>query len=218
MHWGWYWKVKKKHIAKPLCSWASFVEIDSFKMFKNKECVRLVKESVDRVSFTIPKYSLTATLQDDDSLSVTFQGGSYTIPVEQKPCHYGGFYYFFHCPACKARMRKLYCIQGRYLCRKCAHLGYSTQRLSPYWRCIYMGAKVKAKLENHAGSLEQKPPWMKEHTFQKLRRKYIRYDVRAYAAAKRDVLEWYGVILEDYLPNFDMFDAYVESEETKSIL
>lgn len=31
-HWGWYWKVKKKHIPKTLCS--KLTAIDSFKLFK----------------------------------------------------------------------------------------------------------------------------------------------------------------------------------------
>ena len=33
-HWGWYWNVKKKHIAKKLCS--NLRSIDSFKIQKPK--------------------------------------------------------------------------------------------------------------------------------------------------------------------------------------
>ncbi len=46
-HWGWYWRVKKNHVPKELCSWSKFCEIDSFAMFKRQDLVRLVKESKD---------------------------------------------------------------------------------------------------------------------------------------------------------------------------
>ncbi len=166
------WTVRKRRNPKSLCSWACFEEIDSFAMFKNKELVRLVKESKDRVCLIIFKNSLVATLQDDDSLRVCFSGGSYTISVEKRPCHYGGHYYFFHCPACNARMRKLYCIDGVYLCRKCAHLGYFSQRLGPVERHLMASKKIEECLKYRAGSLEQKPVWMKWYTFQRIKAKH----------------------------------------------
>lgn len=77
MHWGWYWHTKKQHKPKALCS--QFTEINSFDLFKNQECYELVKASQDRISFEIPRYKLTAKLMDDDSLSVTYNAGSYVI-------------------------------------------------------------------------------------------------------------------------------------------
>ena len=37
-HWGWYWKVKKKHVKRVLCS--TLPRIDSFALYKGgaKEC------------------------------------------------------------------------------------------------------------------------------------------------------------------------------------
>ena len=191
-HWGWYWKVKRNHKPKALCSYASLLEIDSFKLFKNTEFIRFIKESIDRICLIIPKYNLFASLQDDNNLRVQFGGGSYVIPVEKKSCNYGGFYHFFRCPSCNMRMRKLYCIKGIYLCRKCAHLGYYSQRLRPPDRCIYMQMKVKEKLENHTGSLEQKPPWMKGQTFQKLRRKYVKYDEKHLQEVNKELFRRFG--------------------------
>jgi hypothetical protein len=124
-HWGWYWKVKRQYTPKGLCQQSSLAEINSFDMFKNKELVCLVRESSDQIALKIPHFDLTAVLMPDDSLSVTYDGGAYLIPVEKKSCNYGGFCHFFHCPQCNARMRKLYCSDGRYLCRKCLKLGYS---------------------------------------------------------------------------------------------
>lgn len=177
-HWSWYWKIKKNHIPKALCSWSKFCEIDSFNMFKRWELARLVKESKDRTCFTIPEYNLVAILQDNDSIVVNFGNGSYTIVTEKKACNFGGYYYFFCCPQCNSRMRKLYCLEGKYLCRKCANLGYYSQRLQSFNRCMYMQIKVKNFLKNCGGSLEQKPPWMKQYTFERLKKKYARYDER----------------------------------------
>lgn len=213
-HWGWYWKVKMKHKPKALCSRRSFMLIDSFSEFKNKEAVQLIKESSNPVLFTIPRYELTATIQDDNSLIVQFNSGTYIIPVEAKSCNYGGCYYFFHCPECNARMRKLYCIKGKYLCRRCANLGYYSQWLSPSRRNLSMVINVKNYLEHRTGSMNIKPPWMKQYTFQKLRRKYVKYDEKHCYAVHDELREWYGEgvnrFLDPYDPPSDMCDAYVE--------
>ncbi len=217
MNWYWYWRIKKQHIPKSLCSAFWLSEIDSFDMFKHPEAVQLVKESADKLSLSIPRYSLKAFLQDDDSLLVQYSGGSYAIPVEKKSCNYGGFYRFFHCPKCDKRMRKLYCVKGMYLCRKCANLGYYSQRLRPSERCKNASYDIENFLKNRGGSLKQKPPWMKNSTFQKLRRKYVEYDEMAFNATDKELRDWYGERAEYLIgdPYFfhvpsDLYDAYVE--------
>lgn len=217
-HWGWYWRIKKQHKPKALCSRLIFSEIDSFNMFKNKELVRLVKESKDRICLIIPRYNLTATMQDDNSLIVNFDNGSYIIPVEKKACNYGGFYHFFHCPRCQARMRKLYCIEGAYLCRKCANLGYYSQRLRPSERCAEMSYNVMRYLKNQAGSLDQKPPWMTQREFQKLRRKFVKYDEKRFHQLNKELRARYGSKFETdftdyYIPPDNVYDAQVERDE-----
>lgn len=190
MNWEWYWKVKKQHTAKALCSW--FIELDSFNLFKNKQCLDLIKGSNDKTSFEIPRYKLVARLMDNDSLQVNYNDGSYVIVVEKKPCNYGGFYNFFHCPQCDKRMRKLYCVDGKFLCRKCTNLGYGSQRLRASRRCLYMSSKVKDFLKSRAGSLDQKPPWMKKRTFERLKNQYLEYREFKYTdALQRELLSWY---------------------------
>ena len=200
-HWGWYWKLKSKHKAKSLCT--RFIEIDSFAMFKNKQGLALVRSSQDRVSFEVPRYQLRAILMPDDSFNVSYVGGSYRIPVEKKPCNYGGFYRFFHCPQCDRRMRKLYLVQGKYLCRKCADLKYYSQRLRPSRRALYMKMKVKDFLKDRAGTLDKKPPWMKMYTLQRLRIKYLKYDEKDFNENNKEVLAWYGAKALPYV-----HDAY----------
>lgn len=162
-HWGWYWKVKRKHKPKKLCS--SLAVIDSFEMFKYKEGLEWVRSSKDRICFKVFQNNVIAKLMDDYSLNVSYDRGSYIISAEKKTCNFGGHYYFFHCPQCDKRMRKLYLFEGKYLCRKCANLGYYSQRLRPSERNAYMSYKIKDFLKDRAGSLDQKPPWMKQHTF-----------------------------------------------------
>lgn len=185
-HWKSY-QLRRKHTSKALCTWSRFHQIDSFSMFKNQKLIKLVKESTDRICLTVPAHNLVATLHDDNSIEVNFNNSSYTIPVEKRSCNFGGFYYFFHCPQCDRRMRKLYCINGRYICRKCANLGYYSQRLSPSQRFGMMRQNTEKFLKERAGSLEQKPPWMKKHTFQKLRRKYVKYDEKRFYALNKEV-------------------------------
>lgn len=221
-HWGWYWKVKKQHSPKPLCSSFEFLEIDSFDMFRNKEIIHLIKESKDRIALQIPKYNFIATLQDDNSLKVRCNKFSYIIPVEKKPCNYGGFYHFFCCPLCKARMRKLYCIMGLYICRKCAGLGYYSQRLRPSERCLTMSLRVKDCLKNRAGSLKKKPPRMHHSTFQKLKIKYVKYDEQRFNEKNKENLAWFGSDIERfmdcYLPPDDAYDGYVERQKSEEEL
>lgn len=88
-HWGWYWRIKKNHTPKDCCLWMN--PLNSFELFKNKQRIKLIKESPARICFEIPLYNLKAILMDNDSLNVFYRQGSYIIPVEKKPCNYGGF-------------------------------------------------------------------------------------------------------------------------------
>lgn len=131
-HWGWYWKYRNTKPIRGLCEWQSLNEIDSFQMFKFKEGIEWVKNSSDKLLFEIfSPYRLKVFLLDNALKMQKGDSGAYVIPIEEKPCNYGGTYRFFRCPMCKRRMRKLYCLKAQYQCRKCANLGYLTQRLTP---------------------------------------------------------------------------------------
>ena len=141
-HWGWYWRVKKKHKSKALCS--QFTCLDSFQFFKQK--------GVSGLSVSNDKYAVQAMLEGG-KFSVT-GSHNYEITIEKLPCRFGGFCYYLHCPHCKVRMRKLYCCHGMFLCRKCLKLGYYTQRLTPCLRYGHMQVKVETKLKRLGGD-----PW-----------------------------------------------------------
>lgn len=211
MNWSWYWHTKRRHTPKALCS--QFIEINSFDLFKNQQTLGLIKASHNRISLQIPQFDLTAKIMDDDSLSVSYNAGFYVIPVEKKSCNYGGFYRFFHCPQCDKRMRKLYCVEGKFLCRKCACLGYYSQRLRPSERAFNMAIKCQEKLQTRGGSLTKRPPHMKTYTFHQLRKKYVDYDEARINAIDNDLRTWFGPKAEAYIEDFymvpqGMYDVY----------
>lgn len=111
-----------------------------------------------------------------DRLEISTSRGFYVIPVEKQPCFFGGQRYFFHCPKCNRRMRKLYSYEGVFLCRKCLHLGYYTQGVSPVTRYSLMQDKIKAQLNLLGGSIIDKPTWMRKHAFSKICDRYWKYD------------------------------------------
>ncbi len=92
MHWGWYWKIKRwDYIAKAVCEAYESEELDSFSMFNDyQRQVKPIRETSDKCILHIPGYDFKAYLQDNDDLLVLYRDGSYTIPVERKPCNYGG--------------------------------------------------------------------------------------------------------------------------------
>lgn len=218
-HWGWYWKVKKKHQAKLVCDDLSgfdrFHMIDSFAMYKFQEGIDGVRASKDRCSFWIPEYNLKAYLQDDDSLFVRYYRGYYSIPVEKKPCNFGGSYYFFHCPVCDKRMQKLYCMAGKYMCRKCGNLCYYTQLLEPKRRAYRMQRKVQEFVTSRAGNIEfdEKPPRMHKKTFIKLKDRSEYYDAKANLADLKQLRERYGARIEPYLDGYFEFSWKYTIEE-----
>lgn len=88
-HWGWYWKVKKKHVKRVLCS--TMARIDSFALYKGgaKEC--------SIVGFTVQPLEVKAEAYPSH-LKITYRNRkehSYTIAIDKLPCNYGGLRCFF---------------------------------------------------------------------------------------------------------------------------
>jgi len=59
---------------------------------------------------------------------------------------FGGFVYWFVCPGCKKRIKKLYLFQNEnvFICRHCNHLAYRTQNLRDLRKTEYT-RKIKRK-------------------------------------------------------------------------
>jgi len=218
-NWWWHWKIKKRHEAKIICENIHLLEIDSFKMYNNYEQVVGVRQSSDQCALRIPQYDLKAYLQDDDSLLVNYQNGSYIIPVERMSCNFGGYYYFFHCPLCNNRMRKLYCLRGQYQCRKCGDLCYYSQLLRPTDRFCIQRINIKNYIKARGGNLEafeKKPPRMHHKTFQKLKDRAKYYEAKDGIELFKELRQWRGAKAEPYLDKWFEFvweQTIIEYEE-----
>lgn len=194
-HWGWYWKIKKKHISRSLCS--KLPSIDSFKLYRNN----MIAE------FSVQPLEIRAE-STADHIKVTYRNRkaySYIISIDKQACNYGGFRYFFKCPLCHKRMRILYLgEQSVFLCRKCLNLSYLSQRLRPTERHIYMSNKAKEHIKNKGGNLDtnQKPAHMHKNKYKKLKDKQFYYQVKAQKARNKELRLWYGAKIEPYLDDF----------------
>lgn len=208
-HWGWYWKVKKQHVARKLCS--SFAAIDSFKLYQKNNII--AGFIVEPLAITVEAYS--------SHLKITYRKRkeySYTIPVERISCNYGGFRSYFRCPLCEKRMRILYFAeQSIFLCRMCLNLSYNSQRLRTSRRYGHISDQIKAFVREKGGDLDQykKPPRMHNTSYDKLRQKQCYYESKFHQALNNELRKWYGERVEPYIDKY--FDYVDELENgTKS--
>lgn len=172
-HWGWYWKVKKKHVRRKLCS--KLPSIDSFKYYKGNAKEQTI------TGFTVEPLDVKADAYPNH-LKITYRkrkNCSYMIAIDKLTCNYSGFRYFFKCPLCQKRMRFLYFAeQSIFLCRNCLNLSYESQHLRPIWRYSHMQDKAKKLIKQKGGDLDtyKKPPKMHQNTYQKLKSKHFYYE------------------------------------------
>lgn len=176
-------------MAKRLCSDATLYPIDSFQMYQRSR-LEVMLQSSDYHSLRVPAFDLDAYLQNDYSLLVRYRSGSYIIPVERKPCNFGGCYYFFRCPCCSKRVRKLYCIDGVYQCRSCGDLGYYSQLLPKWRRGLRNIFAIERQLKEQGGSLYRKPPHMQYNTYQRMQLRHTEYEMQYFHDAMHRYISW----------------------------
>lgn len=190
-HWGFYWKIKKKHTTRTLCS--SLLSIDSYK---------LMKETIFS-GFSVQPLDIKAKLVDNE-LQITYRNHkkhAYTIQISKVPCHLGGYRTYFICPLCTSRKRKLYLTdKSVFLCRTCLNLTYATQLLRPTRRCDFMSDKIKNIIIDQGGDLESKKPkgmFKAEYERLKLTQKY--YEQSSHKELNAELRKWYGESMEKHL-------------------
>jgi len=68
------------------------------------------------------------------------------IDITSTVGNFGGFVYWFICPGCKKRIKKIYLSTERhvFLCRNCQDLAYRTQNLREFRKTKYL-RKIKPK-------------------------------------------------------------------------
>jgi len=107
------------------------------KLVEDLPCID-IKDIGELLVVSKEKYKVELTISDKyiQEVGITSTTGSF-----------GGFVYWFICPGCKRRIKKLYLLRNEnvFLCRNCNHLAYKTQNLRDFRKTEYIR---KTKKEN----------------------------------------------------------------------
>ena len=114
---------------------------------------------------------------------------SATVKLSHKRNGYGGEQIFFLCPECGQRVRYLYLMGCRFLCRKCAGLNYRSQQktedsMTDYYRGMAYAEKF-LKLPpwqidgfSFVDLLPDRPRYMRKTTYRKHMKRFLKYRER----------------------------------------
>lgn len=87
-----------------------------------------------------------------------------TLTMVNTPCAFGGARPWFKCPCCARRVAMLYLRGGRFACRQCKRVAYSSQSddaLDRLWR-------KQHKIEKRLAPNWQRPKGMRQQTYARL--------------------------------------------------
>jgi hypothetical protein len=90
--------------------------------------------------------------------------GSQTIRLTQTACNYGSSRPWFACPVCQRRAGVLYMRAGRFACRHCQRVSYSSQSEDACGRSWRAQFKLESMLKDHWG----RPKGMRLATYERL--------------------------------------------------
>ncbi|MBT9477698.1 hypothetical protein [Polaromonas sp.] len=93
---------------------------------------------------------------------------SQTIQTTMTPCRYGGARTWFQCPVCCGRATVLFMRAGRFACRQCQRVSYTSQSGSAHDRANFRYHQLDALIK--AG----KPKWQRSATFERLEDRFER--------------------------------------------
>ena len=100
--------------------------------------------------------------------AVQGQDASQTIRTTTTPCRYGGARAWFQCPVCCGRATVLFMRSGRFACRQCQKVSYTSQSGSAHDRANTQYHQLHALIQ--AG----KPKWQRWATFERLEDRFER--------------------------------------------
>ena len=115
--------------------------------------------------------SIGASVSSDSiRLNYAVQGtdASQTIWTTTTPCRYGGARTWFECPVCNKRAAVLFMRSGRFACRQCQRVSYTSQSGSAHGRGNAQYHQLHALIK--AG----KPKWQRWATFNRLEARFER--------------------------------------------
>lgn len=86
------------------------------------------------------------------------------VALIYKPCNFGGARPWFQCPRCTRQVAQLYMRSGRFACRHCQRVAYSSQSedtMARTWR-------EQRRIEERVGDDWQRPKGMRQRTYDRL--------------------------------------------------
>jgi hypothetical protein len=131
------------------------------------------------------------------TLRYTTNGAGVMEPIrlERTPCNYGGHRTWFRCPRCARRVALLYLRSGRFACRHCQQVAYTSQSedsIGRSWR-------RQGKLEKRLSGSWSRPRGMHAGTYERLLAAVIGCEELRDRAIAMYLLR-HGLHLEDWAP------------------
>ena len=86
------------------------------------------------------------------------------VALIYRPCNFGGARPWFQCPRCTRQVAQLYMRAGRFACRHCQRVAYSSQSedvMARTWR-------EQRRIETRLGDDWQRPKGMRQRTYERL--------------------------------------------------
>ncbi len=107
------------------------------------------------------------------------------VRLTRTPCHYGGTRPWFECSGCHERAAKLFLYRERFRCLRCHGLGYRSQLTARLERPRLIAQRIRRRLgvdpDLTVPFLPSRPKGMPWRTYERLRAKALRYEMRAWA-------------------------------------
>lgn len=103
------------------------------------------------------------------------------IGLDVRPCRFGGHREYFTCPRCGRYAELLYLARGRFICRRCARVGYAIENLERQWRADRRYRQLETRL-NEDGS---RPARMRWATYHRLCERLGVYDERSWVGIEK---------------------------------
>ena len=115
------------------------------------------------------------------------------VSLTYRACTFGGSRPWFNCPRCSRRVAVLYMRSGRFACRHCQRVAYSSQSDDTLDRMWRKQAKLEARLDDDW----QRPKGMRRHTYERLVDRLEECEERRDAAFCETAMRLFGAGLID---------------------
>jgi hypothetical protein len=129
-------------------------------------------EVTNRISVAVGEDHLVLRYRHIDLVRHRQRDIEQKVQLVREPCHLGGTRLYVACPSCSRRALKLHLFDGMFVCRTCCALPYRSQSETDRDRAMRKARRLGRRLGLDAalgGDIGQRPKWMRQRTFKRLR-------------------------------------------------